>query len=135
MLRHELYQLCNKRIVDNESRMLYSTERKVARFSLVHIANKIYRKQLVVKKHVKLIDELSLGSLIVTKHSKSPSAWAHRRWVLRQLATETCTSLDSMWKSELDFCAKIAERYPKNYYAWSQRAWVLQNCSNSLVLL
>lgn len=95
--------------------------------------------------------ELSLLSVIFTKHPKSGAAWAHRRWVL--LRAEPFRSRDGgarptnptaidgksgqdkheiplfkhpSFAREMDICEKSASAYKKNYYAWTHRRWVLE---------
>jgi hypothetical protein len=100
------------------------------------------RKQLMISQHITYTHELSLLSLIYTKHPKSGEAWAHRRWVLEKIdtfrkhdtkATTTATtttpaSLYShpLYQAEILICERTAELYPKNYYAWVHRQYLIQ---------
>lgn len=57
--------------------------------------------------------------------TKSPTLWAHRRWVL-----EVCQSIKMPYNIHEDLCSVIltsAERHPRNYYAWLHVRWLLQS--------
>ena len=59
---------------------------------------------------------------------------AHRRWVLRDLATASGgigeggsgsgSGLRATAEAELAFCTEAAKRHPKNYQSWAHRQWV-----------
>ena len=57
------------------------------------------------------------------RHTKSPTLWSHRRWLLDQFKRHGI---------EIDACADLrqvvfvsGERHPRNYYAWSHARWLL----------
>ncbi|KAH8685521.1 hypothetical protein BGZ60DRAFT_93724 [Tricladium varicosporioides] len=59
------------------------------------------------------------------RHTKSPTLWGHRRWVL-----EKCKAMGMGYDIHQDLHSIIlvaAERHPRNYYAWSHLRWVIQN--------
>ncbi|KAJ5683250.1 hypothetical protein N7462_006415 [Penicillium macrosclerotiorum] len=56
------------------------------------------------------------------RHTKSPTLWSHRLWVLDQwLQAEprSAAALFSLERAELDIVLRAAERHPKNYYAFT----------------
>jgi protein prenyltransferase alpha subunit repeat containing protein 1 len=65
------------------------------------------------------------------RHTKSPTLWGHRRWVL-----EVCKSIHMDYDIHHDLKSVIlvaAERHPRNYYAWSHLRWLVQmfnSCSS-----
>ncbi|KAI9785702.1 MAG: hypothetical protein M1839_008719 [Geoglossum umbratile] len=73
------------------------------------------------------------------RHTKSPTLWYHRRWVLRQWLTsslwdeERRLHFDADWlwqrvyRPELLMVMKAGEQHPRNYYAWSHARWIIEN--------
>jgi hypothetical protein len=56
------------------------------------------------------------------RHTKSPTLWHHRLWVLGHLLRIQAWSVEdliSLQRSELDVVLRAAELHPKNYYAFS----------------
>ncbi|CEJ60741.1 hypothetical protein PMG11_09304 [Penicillium brasilianum] len=56
------------------------------------------------------------------RHTKSPTLWSHRLWVLKQLLKleDQCPeSLLDMERHELAIVLRAAELHPKNYYAFT----------------
>ena len=59
------------------------------------------------------------------RHTKSPTLWDHRRWVVL-----ACQSIKIPQDIEGDLNKLVlvaAERHPRNYYAWLHMRWLLQN--------
>lgn len=56
------------------------------------------------------------------RHTKSPTLWAHRRWVVEQFQNEKNRKTSLAHFKEVILVA--AERHPKNYYAWSHMRWL-----------
>ena len=59
------------------------------------------------------------------RHSKSPTLWNHRRWLL-----ELGQSTKMPYNIHGDLTEVIlvsAERHPRNYYAWQHLRWILLN--------
>eukprot|EP00534_Pseudo-nitzschia_fraudulenta_P001440 CAMPEP_0201127132 /NCGR_PEP_ID=MMETSP0850-20130426/28909_1 /ASSEMBLY_ACC=CAM_ASM_000622 /TAXON_ID=183588 /ORGANISM="Pseudo-nitzschia fraudulenta, Strain WWA7" /LENGTH=523 /DNA_ID=CAMNT_0047395859 /DNA_START=103 /DNA_END=1671 /DNA_ORIENTATION=- len=78
--------------------------------------------------------ELDYLDILVTQHSKAPSYWAHRKYVLRHILRGAEASYKIHGKQdrinktkeiyfarEIKTCIDVAEKYPKNYYAWTHR--------------
>lgn len=56
------------------------------------------------------------------RHTKSPTLWSHRLWVLRQLFRIQPRSREALLRlerAELDIVLRAGELHPKNYYAFS----------------
>jgi len=79
--------------------------------------------------------ELDYLDLLFTQHSKAPSSWAHRKFVLRQMLKivdipshgnmeKSNKMKDIIFAREVKTCIEVAERYPKNYYAWTHRRYL-----------
>ncbi|KAI9853239.1 MAG: hypothetical protein M1824_001493 [Vezdaea acicularis] len=79
--------------------------------------------------------ELALSESYLTsplhRHSKSPTLWNHRRWVISEFGPGLTKKADVSFRKgekerirllcykELAVVIKAAERHPKNYYAWN----------------
>lgn len=84
--------------------------------------------------HDRWQDEIQFLNLLMTQHSKAPSSWGHRKYVLQKLIESTMELIETGQESnnsivnivleEIKVCEKIAERYPKNYYAWTHRRFL-----------
>jgi protein prenyltransferase alpha subunit repeat containing protein 1 len=62
------------------------------------------------------------------RHTKSPTLWGHRRWVL-----DVCKSIQMDYDIQHDLKSVIlvaAERHPRNYYAWSHLRWLVESFTN-----
>jgi hypothetical protein len=56
------------------------------------------------------------------RHTKSPTLWSHRLWVLGQLLRVRSLAPEAMLKlerAELDIVLRAGELHPKNYYAFN----------------
>lgn len=56
------------------------------------------------------------------RHTKSPTLWSHRLWVLKQLLLIQPRSKEALLRfvrAELDIVLRAGELHPKNYYAFS----------------
>lgn len=76
-----------------------------------------------------LSDELTfLESLLTSplhRHTKSPTLWSHRRWLItRCLESNLLPELEK----ELSVVMKAGERHPRNYYSWSHIRWFMSIC-------
>ncbi len=73
------------------------------------------------------------------RHTKSPTLWHHRRWLMAQYFHQCwelhCShredrhclkeTFKQFWMSELRIIMRSGERHPKNYYAWTYARWAL----------
>ncbi|KAK3315332.1 hypothetical protein B0H66DRAFT_341829 [Apodospora peruviana] len=77
------------------------------------IQSQLYDKDVLVReKH--FVDSLLTSRL--HRHTKSPTLWSHRRWLLQKFALQDIP-LDVL--ADLTSVVFVAgERHPRNYYAW-----------------
>ena len=73
------------------------------------------------------------------RHTKSPTLWHHRRWLVKQYFNEICQVYNRtkmvpagekgaykwLWMKELDVVMRSGDRHPNNYYAWTYARWLL----------
>lgn len=92
------------------------------------------RKRLCVLGWLSVVDELAFVDLVFSKHSKKPSAWAHRGWCLKSLRGQGGGPVDpALLGHELDVTARLAQLYPRNYYAWTHRLRELEGGEAALL--
>jgi len=61
------------------------------------------------------------------RHTKSPTLWGHRRWLLEMGRSIPSISMEHDIQQDLKMVVLIAaERHPRNYYAWSHIRWMIQ---------
>ncbi|KAF9878946.1 hypothetical protein CkaCkLH20_03846 [Colletotrichum karsti] len=66
------------------------------------------------------VDSLLTGRL--HRHTKSPTLWSHRRWLLEQFRE---AGLPVAVQRDVETVIMVAgERHPRNYYAWSHARWM-----------
>ncbi|KAI9843906.1 MAG: hypothetical protein M1837_006060 [Sclerophora amabilis] len=54
------------------------------------------------------------------RHTKSPTLWNHRRFVMELFSSQTLpVDMDTLCNSELAIVMRAGEKHPKNYYAWN----------------
>ncbi len=76
--------------------------------------------EAALKKELLFVDGYLTSRL--HRHTKSPTLWGHRRWILEHSAS-THLKLDIL--RDLETVVLVAaERHPKNYYAWSHMRWL-----------
>jgi protein prenyltransferase alpha subunit repeat containing protein 1 len=84
--------------------------------------------ETVLRHEKQFLDSLLAARL--HRHTKSPTLWNHRRWLLGCCRTSNCT-IDLRG----DFSSVImvaAERHPRNYYAWHHARWLTGSGTFSL---
>ncbi|CAJ1967566.1 unnamed protein product [Cylindrotheca closterium] len=84
------------------------------------------------------VREMQFLNLLMTQHSKAPSSWGHRKYVLQQIVKAIVvvkeisddyeSKLVDLVHKEIAFCSKIADKFPKNYYAWTHRRYLWSSC-------
>ena len=80
-------------------------------------------------------DELRFLNLLMTKHTKAPTSWFHRKYVFLKIMNhhkEFVEELFALTRNEIKLCISVADRYPKNYYAWTHRIYVLHRLQDVL---
>ncbi|KAI9643373.1 hypothetical protein NHQ30_007992 [Ciborinia camelliae] len=88
----------------------------------VHELEKVLREELY------FIDSLLTSHL--HRHTKSPTLWSHRKWLLEvrqsvHLPHDVLRDLESI-------VMVAAERHPRNYYAWSHMRWLVESVEGGL---
>ncbi len=82
----------------------------------------------LVAREKRLVDSLLTSHL--HRHTKSPTLWSHRRWLL-ELALSSSSSSSSSGvpvdvPGDLERVVMVAgERHPRNYYAWCHARWLV----------
>ncbi|KAH8602170.1 hypothetical protein B0O99DRAFT_588389 [Bisporella sp. PMI_857] len=103
-----------------------------ARKGLIQGHQKGFGTQLVASLKQELIWVDGLLTSHLHRHTKSPTLWGHRRWLL-----ETCSSMKLPYDVYADLEQVImvaAERHPRNYYAWLHMRWITQTLQQHLSL-
>ncbi|KFY72102.1 hypothetical protein V499_07755 [Pseudogymnoascus sp. VKM F-103] len=61
------------------------------------------------------------------RHNKSPTLWAHRRWLIKNFYSLGGLLLEPKWVLfEIEEVGLIsAENHPRNYYAWDYMRWLI----------
>lgn len=59
----------------------------------------------------------------LNRHTKSPTLWSHRRWLLQYTYEQLGISPNT--NNEVSIVLAAAETHPRNYYAWSYLRWFL----------
>jgi protein prenyltransferase alpha subunit repeat containing protein 1 len=69
----------------------------------------------------------SLLTARLHRHTKSPTLWSHRRWLIHRFAI---AGLNFDARQDLTRVIFVsAERHPRNYYAWTHARWLVQGAS------
>ncbi|KAK1593607.1 uncharacterized protein LY79DRAFT_513983 [Colletotrichum navitas] len=56
------------------------------------------------------------------RHTKSPTLWSHRRWLMEQ---RRLAGLPVAVQQDIELIVMVAgERHPRNYYAWTHARWL-----------
>ena len=76
------------------------------------------RKKLVRSGTLALSSELAFSRVVLQRHKKSSTTWAHRRWLLDRLGGEEFLRAASL---EYALCEELAAAYSRNYQAWHHR--------------
>lgn len=61
------------------------------------------------------------------RHTKSPTLWNHRRWLLQQYAVANLP-IDAL-EDVKNVIMVAGERHPRNYYAWFHARWLVSSPS------
>ncbi|KAK7948236.1 uncharacterized protein PG986_009122 [Apiospora aurea] len=56
------------------------------------------------------------------RHTKSPTLWSHRRWLIQNLGSLRAS--ERIRSDLINVVMIAAERHPRNYYAWSHARWL-----------
>ncbi|KAH7407719.1 hypothetical protein BKA64DRAFT_706127 [Cadophora sp. MPI-SDFR-AT-0126] len=63
------------------------------------------------------------------RHTKSPTLWSHRRWILEKF--KDLKIEHDVLQDLRSIILVAAERHPRNYYAWSHIRWLVHVFDNS----
>lgn len=75
---------------------------------------------LLLKRELQFVDSLVTSHL--HRHTKSPTLWGHRRWLLDRFITNGIPI--DLRKHMTDIVMVSGERHPRNYYAWDHARWL-----------
>lgn len=78
---------------------------------------------LLLKRELQFIDSLVTSHL--HRHTKSPTLWAYRRWLLGKFVTNGIPV--DLRKHMADVVMVSGERHPRNYYAWDHARWLFHD--------
>ena len=79
----------------------------------------------LLRRELQFVDSLLTAHL--HRHTKSPTLWGHRRWLLGQCAVRG-VGVDP--RGDLNRVVMVAgERHPRNYYAWDHARWLFREPS------
>ncbi|KAJ2905245.1 hypothetical protein MKZ38_005947 [Zalerion maritima] len=73
-------------------------------------------------------EKLFLDSLLTShlhRHTKSPTLWSHRRWLLE--TSRICGLVTDIVADMKQVVTVSANRHPRNYYAWSHARWMVDS--------
>lgn len=82
---------------------------------------------IVLRRELLAVDSFLTSRLY--RHTKSPTLWGHRRWLVQVLK-----SMNFPHDIQRDLTTVVlvaAERHPRNYYAWLHLRWLLQVSQSS----
>lgn len=106
-------------LMDPEHLTAANTRKRIVRGSQPHPTSLLQQR---LDEELVFTDSLLASPL--KRHSKSPTLWAHRRWLL---SIYQVTGLAYDIQRDLKSVVLIsAERHPRNYYAWSHLRWLLE---------
>lgn len=75
-------------------------------------------------------DRFFIDSLLTSRlhrHTKSPTLWSHRRWLIETAARH---GVQHSFSESLEKVVMIAgQRHPRNYYAWCHARWLTSKMS------
>jgi protein prenyltransferase alpha subunit repeat containing protein 1 len=84
------------------------------------------RKDLM-KTELRFVDSFLTSRL--HRHTKSPTLWSHRRWLLKMFKFVNLPLEPQQYLQEVVLVA--AERHSRNYYAWLHMRWLISNLHGS----
>ncbi|RYP92395.1 hypothetical protein DL770_001495 [Monosporascus sp. CRB-9-2] len=90
---------------------------------LSHLKDQGSDPSLMLKGEMQFVDSLLTSHL--HRHTKSPTLWGHRRWLLREFMAHGIP-IDQR-KDMAKIVMVAAERHPRNYYAWDHARWLFRD--------
>ena len=153
--RHALFRTLKLNTLnEQEAEEAMTATQVVLLFDPEHITAANYRKRRLLnlrasrgnvlpESYIDIKNELvymeSLQTSPLHRHTKSPTLWHHRRWLVTEFFDQVCQvynlpgsnrvnseeALERLWRAELGVVERSGDRHPKNYYAWSYARWLL----------
>ncbi|CAK7203371.1 hypothetical protein SEUCBS139899_006104 [Sporothrix eucalyptigena] len=78
----------------------------------------------LLARELHLVDSLLTSHL--HRHTKSPTLWSHRRWLISFLSAPTTNGDDDRLVRDITEVVMVAGvRHPRNYYAWEHARWLV----------
>lgn len=91
-----------------------------SRKMLIRSETEAERQSDLIRRDRAFVDSLLTSRL--HRHTKSPTLWSHRRWLIE---TGQALGLPSDVMADLKHIVMVAgERHPKNYYGWCHARWL-----------
>ncbi|QSZ31609.1 hypothetical protein DSL72_001176 [Monilinia vaccinii-corymbosi] len=91
-------------------------------------ASSIPQLEGVLKRELYFIDSLLTSHL--HRHTKSPTLWSHRKWLLQ--VRQSMHIPHDVPRDLTSIVMVAAERHPRNYYAWSHMRWLVESVEGGL---
>ncbi|CAK7275333.1 hypothetical protein SEPCBS57363_006627 [Sporothrix epigloea] len=117
-------------LFDPEHLTAANTRKRLIRASLLQepVSSAAASEFSLLSRELHLVDSLLTSHL--HRHTKSPTLWSHRRWLLHFLATSAVKkSREEGYTILLHGITKVvmvaAVRHPRNYYAWEHARWLV----------
>ncbi len=106
-------------------------KKSLLRLEASHYSGRPEKLTKAVKIELAFLETLQTSPL--HRHTKSPTLWHHRRWLVQKYFNQVCQAhgivwrehrtfqedFKLLWMSELEVIMRAGDRHPKNYYAWA----------------
>lgn len=109
-------------LMDPEHLTAANTRKRFIKHSMS--ANDANETRKLFKAELHLLRSLLTSHL--HRHTKSPTLWSHRRWVIDQARAFDPQLQASLTADLVDEVFVSAERHPRNYYAWSHARYLVE---------
>lgn len=88
-------------------------------------------KKLMIAVNNEMVFLETLLTSPLHRHTKSPTLWHHRWWLVQTYFTQVCqahciapsgqgnSDAETVWTTEVEVVMRAGDRHPKNYYAWA----------------
>ena len=106
-------------LMDPEHLTAANTRKRLLQKLLSH---KSVAPEAVLRSELRFVDTYLTSRL--HRHTKSPTLWSHRRWILEQ--TESIRLRHDLLRDLSSVILVAAERHPRNYYAFLHMRWLLE---------
>ncbi|PSR78801.1 hypothetical protein BD289DRAFT_114164 [Coniella lustricola] len=86
-----------------------------------HTSSQTHQRIALISQDLFFIDSLLTSRL--HRHTKSPTLWSHRRWLVQ--SARSCGSFPDVTRDVQRIVMVAGQRHPRNYYAWCHARWLL----------